>query len=113
MTLKEFGDILATSGMPVAYLAFPADSCPSMPFVTFQEVGSNNFSADGVVWQKVRSMQVDLFTAGKDTDAEDALEDALSDYFWNKYQTVEDNESCQRYTYEIDILGGNENAEQS
>ena len=113
MTLAEFGNILATSGMPVAYLAFPADNCPSMPFITFQEVGSNNFGADGKVFQKVRSMQVDLFTAGKDESAEEALENALDDFFWNKYQTVEDNESCQRYTYTFDIIGGNANGEQS
>lgn len=106
MTQKEFGDILATSGYPVAYLAFPADNCPSMPFVVFQETGSNNFSADGVVFQKVRRYQVDLFTEGKDETAEEALENALSDFFWNKYQTVEDTEACQRYTYEIEVLGG-------
>lgn len=107
MTLKEFGDVLATSGLPVTYLAFPADACPSMPFVTFQETGSNNFGADGHVYQRIRSMQVDLFTEGKDEAAEMALENALSDYFWNKYQTVDDTEDCQRYTYEIEILGGN------
>lgn len=106
MTLKEFGDVLATSGLPVTYLAFPADNCPEMPFVVFQEVGSNNFGADGVVYQRVRSMQVDLFTRNKDEAAEEALENALHDYFWNKYQTVDDNEDCQRYTYEIEILGG-------
>ena len=106
MTQKEFGDILAASGYPVTYLAFPADDCPSMPFITFQETGSNNVSADGVVYQKVRRYQVDLFTEGKDETAEEALENALSDFFWNKYQTVEDNEACQRYTYEIEVLGG-------
>ena len=106
MMQKEFGDILAASGYPVAYLAFPADNCPSMPFVVIQETGSNNFSADGVVFQKVKRYQVDLFTEGKDETAEEALENALSDFFWNKYQTVEDNEACQRYTYEIEVLGG-------
>ena len=106
MTQKEFGDILAASGYPVTYLAFPADDCPSMPFIVFQETGSNNFSADGVAFQKVKRYQVDLFTEGKDETAEEALENALSDFFWNKYQTVEDNEACQRYTYEIEVLGG-------
>ena len=105
MTQKEFGDILAASGYPVTYLAFPADDCPSMPFITFQETGSNNVSADGVVYQKVKRYQVDLFTEGKDETAEEALENVLSDFFWNKYQTVEDNEACQRYTYEIEVLG--------
>lgn len=108
MNLQEFKGILDVSGMPVAYLAFPADHCPAMPFITFQETGSNNFGADGKVFQKVKTMQVDLFTATKQPDAEEALEDALDDaeIFWNKFQTIDDNESCQRYTYEVEIIGG-------
>ena len=106
MTQAQFGDILATSGFPVTYLAFPADNCPAMPFVTFQEVGSNNVSADGIVYQKVRIYQVDLFTADKDPAAEEALESALGQFFWNKMQTIDDTEACQRYTYTIEVLGG-------
>ena len=106
MTQKEFGDILAASGYPVAYLAFPADNCPEMPFITFQNTGTNNVSADGRVYQKVDIYQVDLFTRNKDITAEAALENALSDFFWNKYQTVEDEEACQRYTYTLEVLGG-------
>ena len=108
MDLKEFKKVLDASGMPVAYLAFPASKCPKMPFVTFQETGSNNFGADGRVYQKVKTMQVDLFTKKKQPAAEDALESALDDagIFWNKYQTIDDEESCQRYTYEIEIIGG-------
>lgn len=106
MTQKQFGDILAASGLPVAYLEFPADNCPDMPFITFQETGSNNVSADGIVWKKVKIYQVDLFTADKDEEAEEKLENALSDFFWNKYQTIEDNEACQRYTYTLEVFGG-------
>ncbi len=106
MTQKEFGDILAASGFPITYLAFPADNCPEMPFITFQEVGSNNVSADGIVYKKVKIYQVDLFTRDKDPAAEEALENALADYFWNKYQTLDENEACQRYTYTLEVLGG-------
>lgn len=108
MTLAEFKHVLDASGFPVAYLAFPADKCPKMPFVTYQETGSNNFGADGKVYKRVRTMQVDLFTKNKNPAAEEALEAALdaAEIFWNKYQTVEDNESCQRYTYETEIIGG-------
>ena len=108
MTQAQFGDILATSGFPVTYLAFPADNCPEMPFVTFQETGSNNVGADGIVYKKVKIYQVDLFTEGKDPSAEEALEDAFDNagFFWNKYQTLVENEACQRYTYTIEVLGG-------
>ena len=108
MTQTEFGNILAESGMPVTYLAFPAESCPEMPFVTFQETGSNNVGADGKVWKRVSVYQVDLFTAGKDPAAEDALESAFdnNDLFWQKYQSLEESEACQRYTYTLEVLGG-------
>ena len=106
MTPKEIQTMLEASGFPVAYLAFPADQCPPMPFVTWQETGTNNVSADGVVYKPVRTIQIDLFTARKNWDAEAALENALSDFFWNKYQTVEDNEACQRYTYTLEVFGG-------
>ena len=108
MTQETFGGILAESGYPVAYLAFPADTCPEMPFITFQEIGSNNVSADGRVWQRVRIYQVDLFTRYKDPTAENALESAFdnNDLFWNKVQTLEETEACQRYTYTLEVLGG-------
>lgn len=106
MTLTEFKRILETSGLPVAYLAFPANQCPEMPFITFQETGSNNFGADGKVYKRVRRMQVDLFSRRKDPAAEAALEHALENFFWNYTQTVDDTEGCQRYTYELEIIGG-------
>ena len=108
MTQKEFGAVLAASGYPVTYLAFPADQCPSMPFITFQEIGSNNVGADGIVYKKVKIYQVDLLTKDKDETAEAALEAAFEQagMFWNKYQTIDDTEACQRYTYTIEVLGG-------
>lgn len=108
MSLSEFYAILRSTGLPVAYLAFPADNCPEMPFITYQETGSDNFGADGKVYKKVRMIQIDLFTARKEPATEEILEDVLDEagIFWNKTQTVEENESCQRYTYTFEIIGG-------
>ena len=103
MTLAEFKTQLETSGLPVAYLRYPAEEVPSMPFVTYQETGSNNFGADGKVYHKIKRIQVDLWTTNKDLQAEEALENALDGLFWDKVQTVDEGEACQRYTYEIEI----------
>ena len=115
MTSSEINTMLKSSGYPVTYLAFPADECPSMPFITWQEIGSNNVGADGIVYQPVRQIQVDLFTAGKDWSAEEALELVFKNngIFWNKIQTLDDAEACQRYTYTFEVLGEENNGEQS
>lgn len=106
MTSAEIQTMLETSGLPVAYQAFPAEVCPEMPFVVWQETGSNNISADGVVYKPVRTIQIDLLTAGKDETSEAALEGALASVFWNKVQTLNEDEACQRYTYTIEVFGG-------
>ena len=103
MTLAELYTQLETAGYPVAYQSFPEDSVPSMPFITYQETGTNNFSGDGIVYKQISRIQIDLFTAGRDTTAEAALEGALSFTFWNKEQTPIDDEWCQRWTYFIEI----------
>lgn len=99
MTLSEIKTQLSSSGLPVAYQAFPADEDVQMPFVVFQEVGSDNFGADGVVYAKAKRIQVDLFTHGKDSVSEESLEAALNFCFWNNEQTPIDDESCNRMTY--------------
>ena len=115
MTPTEIYNVLTGSGYPVTYLAFPADECPAMPFITWQETGSNNLGAVGVVYKPVRSIQVDHFTAGKNWAAEAALEQTLNNngIFWNKIQTLDDAEACQRYTYTFEVLGEENNGEQS
>lgn len=106
MTLAEFNIILKSTNLPVAYLAFNAKDCPDMPFITYQETGSNNFGADGKVYQPIKQIQVDLFTKNKNITAETKLETALNDagFFWQKVQTVDDDEACQRYTYEVEVI---------
>lgn len=103
MTLAQLKTQLETSGLPVAYMVFPADEAPAMPFITFQETRTNNFGADGVVWKKISHIQIDLYTVGRDLDAEQALEEALAFTFWDKEQTPIDDEACYRWSYDIEI----------
>lgn len=105
MTLAEFAQILESTGLPVAYQAFEAESCPDMPFIVYEETGSNNFSADGVVYKTIKRIQVDLFSSDKNITAETKIEAAFQNavIFWQKVQTTENAEACIRYTYEVEI----------
>lgn len=102
MTLKEVKELLETAGYPVAYEHFEEAVVPSMPFICFAEVGSNNFGADGRVYQPIKRIEIQLFTKKKDIEAEGNVEQALSSLFWQKDIEYSDDELCYRTIYQIE-----------
>lgn len=105
MTLADFKLILDTTGLPVAYLAFPADDVPPMPFIVYQETGSHNFGADNKVWTSAMRMQVDLLTRKRNRITELLLETALdaNDIYWERIPDYDEDEDYYRVTYELEI----------
>lgn len=105
MTLGELKTILDSTQLPVAYLAFPPDQVPAMPFIVYQEIGSNNFGADNYVWFSAMKVQVDLLTAKKDRATEEALETVFNDWkiFWERVPDWDEDEDYYRVTYTIEI----------
>lgn len=105
MTLAELNTVLAGTGLPAAYQAFPETQVPAMPFIVYQEVGSDNFGADNKVWHSAMRVQVDLFTRTKSRDTEELLETALNEasIFWEREADFEENEACYRSIYTMEI----------
>lgn len=68
MRLEEFCDILKTTGLPVAYRAFPEEEAPKLPYICYQNPENNNFAADGIVFFLAREIQVELYTKNKEDD---------------------------------------------
>jgi len=105
MTLAEFHTLLTTTQLPVAYLAFPADQCAEMPFIVYQETGSNNFGADNTVYFSARHIQIDLLSKKRDVDLETILESVLTNagIFWERVLEFDSNEDYFRVMYEVEI----------
>lgn len=103
MTLAEVKNMLEESGMPVAYGSFPVGSAPPLPFICYLVTGSNNFIADGVVYQAVQAIDIELYTQQKDPDAEAAVEAALATLPWEKSEVYLDDEKCVQIVYEIEV----------
>lgn len=89
----------------MAYQAFPEEACPNMPFITFEEIESNNFSADGKVYFKISEIEITLFSKKRDTASESLIETALSNnsLFWQKSFEPVDDENCLMTIYTIQI----------
>lgn len=103
MTLAELKTKLDTSDLPVAYMSFPETEAPSMPFICFMATYTDNFGADGTVYEVIQAAEVQLFTKNKDLTAEAALEGVLDGLYWNKQDEYIEDELCYRVIYTITI----------
>ena len=103
MMERELYEQLQTTGLPVAYRTFDESNVPEMPFLVYFFERSNNFSADGLVHQKIDHYQVQLFTKKKDPQTEALVEAALGFTFWQTEEFEEDDEACSRIVYEVEV----------
>lgn len=103
MTLIELEEVLRSTGLPVAYRAWPTDMAPPLPYICYLVAFSNNFAADGVVYMRTDRVQVELYTRSKEPDEEDKVERALSSFYWEKEENYIDTEQVYQILYEIEV----------
>lgn len=105
MTTAEIGNLLEQTGLPVAYLAFPKEKAPPMPFTVYQFLYSNNFAADGEVYTKINRYMITLYSRIKDEESENKIETALNSIPcpWSKEEEWLEDNSCYQVTYEIEM----------
>lgn len=108
MSLAELAALL--NGVPgfsgkVAYYAFPENGAPDLPFIVYQETGSNNIVADNVVYKKRKNIEVELYTEFKSETTESSLENMLdaAEIVWQKSEDYLDTERCYMITYSFTI----------
>ena len=77
MELKNIMKLLGGLGIPIAYHHFAEGESPEPPFLIYLTPGSHNFSADGMVYFKVKQLDVELYTDKKDL----ALEEKFGEDF--------------------------------
>lgn len=108
MTLEQFRILLESiNGFTgkVAYETFPLDRAPELPFICFIAPDSNNFAADGIVYHKAISIQVELYSKYRDRVSENLIEQKLTDngIFYQWENTYLDDEKCYMTIYRLEI----------
>ena len=78
--------LLGETGIPFAYDHFAEGESPDPPFICYLLPQSDNFSADGKVYLKVSSVNIELYTDSKDLAVEQKLEAVLDTHgiFYDK-----------------------------
>lgn len=104
MTLEDLYDLLKVV-YPTAYLDFPEEEEPDPPYICYYDTGSNNFVADNKVYHLVTSINVELYTKGKDETAEAAVEAVFSanDLPWQKTIEFLEDENIFIVTYNLEV----------
>ena len=100
MTKKDLYDILTTTGLPVAYDHFPDKAKVGAPCITYNVSVTSNFGADNKVYSPVIHVDIHLYEkiAGNE---QPLVEAALSDIFWDKTETWENDEKVYHTIYEV------------
>ena len=106
MTHNEIMGMLEETSFPVAYDHFAEGESPDPPFICFLFPGSDNFSADGTVYLKVRRVNVELYTDEKDPPLEQELETVLDRHgiFYEKTEVWIDTERLYEVLYSTEVL---------
>ena len=60
--MNEIASIIKEMGVPFAYDHFAEGESPDPPFICYLIPGSDNFSADGIVWHKINEVRIELYT---------------------------------------------------
>ena len=98
--------MLDATGFPVAYDHFQEGEAPNPPFIVFLFPRSNNFSADGRVYKKINSLDIELYTDLKQPDVEAQVETVLDEHniFYNKTEVWIPDEKLYEVVYSTDLL---------
>lgn len=107
MTTQEIASMIAGIGLPYAYDHFDEDNTPGHPpFICFTYPSSDNFSADNKVYQRIRRLNIELYTDEKDLDLESAVENALdaAELFYDCNETYLDSEKMYMVRWETEVL---------
>ena len=106
MTHDEILAMLRETNLPVAYDHFAEGESPDPPFICFLFPGSDNFSADGTVYLKIRRVNVELYTDEKAPPLEQELETVLDQHgiFYEKSEVWIEEEKLYEvlYTFETE-----------
>lgn len=93
-------------GIPFAYDHFAEGESPDPPFLCYLLPKSDNFSADGKVYQKILDVRMELYTDDKDIELEEKVTDVLEEYdiFYNQSEVWIKEEHLYEVTFEFAII---------
>lgn len=111
MTYKEVATMINSIGIPYAYYQFPDGTGQACPFICFFFSDSNDLAAENTNYQKIRTLNLELYTDNKDFELEETVETVLNSngLVYDRSESYLDSERMFMVVYTTDILITEEN----
>lgn len=111
MTYKEVATMINSIGIPYAYYQFPDGTAQACPFICFFFSDSNDLAAENTNYQKIRLLNIELYTDNKDFALEETVETVLNSngLVYDRSESYLDSERMFMVVYTTDILVTEEN----
>ena len=105
MTHKEVMQMLSELDIPFAYDHFAEGESPKPPFICFLFPGSENFSADNIVYAAFETLHLELYTDEKNPELETSVESIFGKHelFWNKTEVWIESEKLYEVLYTMSV----------
>lgn len=105
MTYEEISTMIETVGLPFAYDHFD-ETEQAPPFVCFLYPEGDDFIADNKNYQKIKKLQIELYTDNKDFALEHRIEGILESYElpYSDNEAYLDTEQMYMHTYNTEVV---------
>jgi hypothetical protein len=105
MNYDEIVEMLEETELPLAYDHFEEGFSPAPPFLCFLLPESDNFAADGIAYQKIHVLHIELYTDKKNPEQEENIERVLTTHglFYDKTEVYIESEKLYEVLYELEV----------
>ena len=105
MTYEEIAEMMQEIGLPFAYHHFAEGESPNPPFLLFLSPGEHTFGADDLMYISFKKLDIELYTDEKSPEAEQRVEEILTQYgiFYTKNEIFIESERLYEVIYEMEV----------
>ena len=103
--MDELVNMIQEMDIPFAYDHFTEGEAIEPPFICFLLPGSDNFSADGIVYFRLNEVHIELYTDVKAPVIENKVEAVLDKHgiFYNKTETWIEDEKLYEVLFSFEL----------
>ena len=106
MSYEDIATMIESFGLPYAYYQFPEGTGQDPPFVVFFYSNIDDVYADDSNYQRIVTLNIELYTREKDFEHEETIETALADngLTYYKEENYIDSEKMYQIAYEMEVI---------